>query len=567
MLSYLLPLVVALDLSDEWTPRPLQPGPDGNAPAYRQTYIDLANGRLGEGPEALRPLHDRHLELYGIPPTFSVLLVRLRDEPRHRCHDAVDDDALSRLTEVVKPNQRAAAQKVRIAEAERLALRLDKLKNPAAAQKRIEATRLRTEAIRAVQAHLRCERSLTAEPDGIYAGQSQYALGVYQRLHMLTSKGHLDEETRTALLEDSRELDFRAVLRVLRERVADAAGLIEDGSAAGHEHRVLGRDLDVARLRPPESRPPPPNPAPDLIGEATEAAARALGWTSPEAVIAWFEAHPDLKRVEVPLPEPPPWHRAPVALRVEIDRGDVYTAWPYDERGKRLQFHVPRRPVLTLFARGADGGPEVALVRWPTTIGGWQLERLKSGRLARVYKESPVGKRVWRRLIVAPAWIPPDTTPLKELVRKQPDGWVIDAETMGPGYASAYGMIMLVNETMWAPRGRAPSFGDDGVRTHGSVSYGSIGRGESHGCHRLFNHLALRLGGFLLAHQPHERLGAWETTYAVRFRWAGKRMEHVFPDRGYEFRLTPPIPVEVLPGRVHKTLPVRRSVPVAGRKA
>ena len=51
------------------------------------------------------------------------------------------------------------------------------------------------------------------------------------------------------------------------------------------------------------------------------------------------------------------------------------------------------------------------------------------------------------------------------------------------------------------------------MRAHGSVSYGSILRGTSHGCHRLYNHLAVRLTGFLVRHRAHIRRGSIPARY------------------------------------------------------
>jgi hypothetical protein len=564
--------LTVIDLRDDWAPRPFDAGPDGSGPSYRAVYVDLANGRLGEGPEAVRPLYDRYLELHGIPPTLSLVRQRLEDAERHECHDAVEDGALRTMTGVQRPFEAVGRQRARLAANELLGARLERARAAAGAAS-IEALgadarsakavraylteRTRFDAVRAMQAHLRCERTLSGPADGLYAGVTQYALGLFQRQHMLPSKGLLDEETRAALVEDSRELDYRAVLRVLRERTADAAALIEDGSASGEAgaRPVLGRWLNVSRMRADAGREALPDAAPDLISEATEAAAKALGFTSPEATIRGLGAVASAGLVAVRLPPPPPWHTPPMTLRAEIDRGDVYTAWPYAPDGHRKTWEVERRPVLTLYARGADGGPERALVRWPTTIGGWQRERLKNGTIGRKYKESPVGSRVWRRLVVAPAWLPPESTPPQELVREQPDGWVIDTETMGPGYASAYGLIMLVNEQEVRRRDKPTVYYDQGVRAHGSVSYASIGRGESHGCHRLYNHLALRLGGFLLAHHGHQRTGTIPARYALRFRYRGMKFERVFTERGYEYLLDPPVPIEVLPGRVFRSLP------------
>ena len=71
---------------------------------------------------------------------------------------------------------------------------------------------------------------------------------------MLADNGKIDLETRTALLGDSREQDFRALLRALRERVVDATGLLEDGSALGVQGEVQGRRARQRRV--PAAGPP-----------------------------------------------------------------------------------------------------------------------------------------------------------------------------------------------------------------------------------------------------------------------------------------------------------------------
>jgi hypothetical protein len=95
-----------------------------------------------------------------------------------------------------------------------------------------------------------------------------------------------------------------------------------------------------------------------------------------------------------------------------------------------------------------------------------------------------------------------------------------------------------------------PIFHDEGIRTHGSVSYRSILAGTSHGCHRLYNHLAVRLTGYVLAHRTHVRRGRlpalWERE--VAHEESVGRLE--VTTRGYLFELTPPVPVEVLEGNV-----------------
>jgi len=195
-----------------------------------------------------------------------------------------------------------------------------------------------------------------------------------------------------------------------------------------------------------------------------------------------------------------------------------------------------------------QGGADLALVRWPTTIGGWKPERTRPKEIVLAYKMSPPGKRLWRELLAAPAWIPPESTPKRDLVRSRGDGsWTTKTDLFGPGYASAYGLTALVHHQR--PRIGAAA-GDEGIRTHGSVSYSSILSGTSHGCHRLFNHQALRLSSFLLAHRRHERVGPDVLGYHRRFEWQGKKLDLAFESRGYRFELDPPVEVDVLPGRI-----------------
>src|SRR4029077_11431958 len=65
-----------------------------------------------------------------------------------------------------------------------------------------------------MQAHLRCEDLLPAKAKHARMDPRTVAgLQIYQRLHMIADNGRIDLETRTVLLADSRELDFRALLR------------------------------------------------------------------------------------------------------------------------------------------------------------------------------------------------------------------------------------------------------------------------------------------------------------------------------------------------------------------
>jgi hypothetical protein len=379
------------------------------------------------------------------------------------------------------------------------------------------------------------------------------ALFAFRRRHQIPAIGKLDPATAEALLADSRELDFLALLRALRVRIADATGLIEDGSARGDWEPVLGRWLDPPALRDTAGRPPLAEGAPDLLSQATERAARALGLTDPTAALDALARLSQTPRAALSLPAPPAYHSAHMELRVEIDRGDVWYQYPWTASGVRRSQPVEQRPVLVLWAR--DGEDEVALVRWPTTIGGWQREKLPSGALVMKFKDSTPGTYQWRNLVAAPTWFPPPTTPDRELVRYRGGRWRAREDTIGPSYRSAYGLLMLVHH-----RSRAGALGvewqDVGTRTHGTGSYLSVLGEGSHGCHRLFGIAALRLGGFLLAHRAHVVRGPIAESYRRLVSGGGRRIAIARDGRGYLHELDPPIDVRILEGRILG--PVRR---------
>jgi len=507
-----------VDLSDEWTPATFSETAE-RPQSYRATFLALANERIGEGRAWDTARRDRYFELFGIFPSFSVIRGRLQDDSRHRCHAAVDDAGLRALTRPLAPW------------------------TPASGARLLQ----KSAALAVVQQHLRCEGLLAANAaQGSFDGPTYDSLRAYQRRHMLPSPGVLDAETRETLLTSSRELDFRTLLRALRERVVDATGLIEDGSARNAWEPVLGRFIESSEYRHPMRSEPLENGASDLVDRATEAAAQALGWTSPEAASRLLTP-PIPARVAIRLPAPPPYHARVMSLRAEIDRGDVWRSYPLDSEGRPRPSPVKYRPTFTLFAETPTG--EIALVRWPTTIGGWKQEQ-EDGSESLEYKESPVGRRYWRDLVAAPAWFPPPTTPDRELVRRRPDGRLgADDDAVGPGYRSAYGLVALFHHRAIATSGGGFDYADIEIRTHGSANYRSILRGYSHGCHRLFNHLALRLGSFVLAHAEHERRGLIEERYGRVLHWKGRTLKLRAESRGYRYELTPPIPIDVLPGR------------------
>jgi hypothetical protein len=563
-----------VNLGDDWLPRVLQQPP--RAPAelrqpYRSTYLALSNER----PEELgqRQRFETRLKLFGIMPSFHVVRTRLSDIERHRCDEAIDDTQLRALGRTLSPwqpdlaTQRRRAQRVRqdraLLERTQSRLGLDGLAQlEALPAYQFVVRRYRRDvvvvgAIEAMQAHLVCADLLQRHERGVFDESTAQALRLWQRGQMLVSFGVLDAPTRASFLESSREMVFRTALRALRERVVDALSLIEDGSASGRFGRVLGRELDPPEMLAMTGREALEGATPDLVSPATEAAARQLGWDGPDGLASFFEQHDQANtaglRVALRLPAPPSYHGPHMELAAEVDRGDVYYAYPYSRTGKHRSQPVQRRPTLILYA--TVDGRRTPLMRWNTTIGGFQPEQTPAGALGLRYKPSPVGPRVWRDLLAAPAWLPPPSTPDRELVRRVAGGrYPARQDIVGPGYRSAYGLAMLVHlKPLTASRAGDASgdvrMFDEGVRTHGSVSYGSILRGHSHGCHRLFNHLALRLMGFLLAHRQHVRHANLAVQYSRRVHAHGTH-ELRANTRGYHYELVPPVAVEVLEGNV-----------------
>lgn len=560
--------LTVLDLSDGWAPVIFSEAPElgaaGSQP-YRKAYIALADERFEAINESRST--EQYLELYGIFPTFRVIRERLGQAERHACHDAVDDRPLEALAENLHPSgrqEKAQRDAIRQSQALRQRLEREREREGAASIADLAAIeRLRpvveryqrgatlVESVAAMQAHLRCDGFLgpgRGSRDGAFDGPTLAALRRWQRRHMVISSGVLSAEARRILTLDSREADFHAALRALRERVVDATGLIEDGSARRDWGTVLGRTIDTEAILFESGQPGLTNGAPDAVSVATEAAARALGWTSPQALAASLdglgEGGTRSLRVAVRLPEPPSYHSEHMELRAEIDRGDVY----YDPGNRRRG--IEHRPILTLYAR--DGDREVALVRWGTTIGGWQPENTEDGGIGVRYKNSPPGERIWRDIVASPAWLPPASTPDEELVQKRGTEIRPKLGLFGPGYQSAYGLVMMMHHKVLEgtnARGE-PRFLDEGIRTHGSVTYSSILGGYSHGCHRLYNHLAVRLAGFLLRHRHHVRRGSIPVDYNREVVFEDQTLDIELRTRGYLFELTPPVPVNVLEGNI-----------------
>jgi len=607
--------LTVVDLSDDWLPFVFSETPDKPQP-LRPFLVDLANGRFRGAKSYARPREDRFFEAFGVFPSLNLMRRRLADKKRHACHDRVKDKVLEELSakNVIPPEE---PEKVPNPDPETVK------ETPLVTTGRTISPRPLSEmekrAVIAMQAHLRCEDLLSGKASsGRMDRRTAEGLKTYQRLHMLGDSARIDLETRSVLLADSREHDFRALLRALRERVVDATGLLEDGSALGVQGQVQGRVLDSAEFRPlapPTEKTPTPGAAgqaapvaqaapaapaqpvavaadatakitaaPDLIAAATQAASQALGWTSPEAALASTLVPPTPPATGKParkvkskgpaplppavalkLPPPPAYHGPKMELRAEIDRGDVVLDRPkLDKDGhKKWKPPVADRPTLTLYARSGD--QEIALSRWPTTIGGWKAIEKSDGTMALKYKESVTGDALWPEVLATPSWHPAPGMPIRKLLVKRGDTFEPKTEIIGPGYRAAYGLVAIVHHQIMSRNERGePDLMDLRIRTHGTPAYRSVKRGESNGCHRLHNYLALRLAGFLIKHRENVRDGIVPEDYVRNLEYKGQKVALESESKGYRFKLTPPVPVTVLDGDVKgDAKATKRLVPLA----
>jgi hypothetical protein len=537
-----------VDLSDDWTPYIFAPqtGADGEPllNRYRRIFVGLANDKLDEDGEPLPAGEKNYLELYGIFPSLSVLRERFLADDQHPCHDQESADALDAVETVtyVAPTDIAKdARKLRkireeletaqhkahlpsfeaLAEAQPMYAPKVKLLAKRAAEK---------PAMAAVERRLTCEGLLGAKSHhttGIYDDAMRLAVRRFQQKHMIYEANYLRRKTVDALAQPLLDNDYEGFKRAMRERVVSAASILEDGTTK----------------------------AGDLVDEYNKAALDGLGLTDPAATLAFFKRHPAAEfktlRAAVKLPPRPAYYSDDMDLSIVVDRGDVWYDLPFDEKGN---FHYqPRKkyPQLTVFAK--VNGKLTALARWRTTIGGWRAEQASDGYEYYRYKQSDVGPRVIRNVVSGPVWIAPASTPIRTLVKsKAVNGkWmkVVNYDELGPGFLSAYGLI--AGYFVVPGQNGRPDF-DNGVRAHGSSDYLSIysADGFSHGCHRLPNHLAIRMYSFILQHRHMRVVGDSPMGFQRQFLWQDTVYEMRIPSRGFIYQLDPPLPVTVLEGNI-----------------
>ncbi|HXU82088.1 MAG TPA: L,D-transpeptidase, partial [Polyangia bacterium] len=584
---------------------------------YRPTFIALANNRTTpdelffESPEGQRAVlaaanvpprkkkdpvtpEEKHaldaaqrvlrgergrnfLEVYGIPPTVGVLRARLEADKGRACYGQVDLPALAAFSGTVSYLTRERAKR-EFDQAQADAVWAGKilaspdggilptstvppapgaaapsappspLADPkvAARLERYRQGQARLKAVHAVQARLVCEGLLNQAriTEGMFDLATHEALADWERKNDIFGWGFLGGETLEALQKPPLALHFETWKRLLMERLADAAGILEDGSAGKGKKPLTYKDEAGAE-----------HPIPDLIGEHLNALLKAMHVETPDELAAFLDAlGPEgTKNLHVAIPPPPlpPYYSPDMDLSAEIDRGDVWYDFPWDAKGKPVEQRRAHYPSFTIFVTWQK--QKIPLCRWRTTIGSWRSELHPDGKVYYKYKNSDIGPRIWKNIVAAPVWIPPEITPSKDLLtRKVFDRnvgpvSVVNTDVMGPGFQSAYGLVMAIHLK------EQPGGGlfDNQIRTHGSVDYTSIARRFSHGCHRLVNNRAVRLYDFVLRHRTFTRQGNVPLGHMKKvFTVEDKEYEYELNTRGYYYELTPPVPVNVTEGRV-----------------
>ena len=542
-----------IDLRDDWTPSVFaeEHAADGTPlhNRYRRVFVGLANDQLDGDGQPLPLGEKNYLELYGVFPSLSVTRSRFIQDEAQPCHDQESVATLEAVETVsyvapkdVKKIDRRIAQYKRNLEQERRKARVETLEELVAKKPglkaQLDAVGKRTAeqaALAAVERRLSCEQLLPKEAKhqaGVYDEPMRLAVRSFQQKHMIYEANFLRRRTVDALARPLLDNDYDTLVRVLRERVIDAAGIIEDGSGGTKT-----------------------SPALNLADDYTKVTIQQLGLTDAASALAFFKRHPSEHfqslRAAIKLPPPPAYYGPNMDLSIVVDRGDVWYDLPFGPDGHFRNRPRNRFPSLTLFV--THEGQRIPIARFRTTIGGWRAEQAPDGFEYFRYKGSDVGPRVIRQIISGPVWIAPESTPIRGLVKRKTvnkrEMSIVNYDELGPGYLSAYGVVAGYFVT--PGRDGKPDW-DNGVRAHGSSDYLSIYsvNGYSHGCHRLPNHIAIRLYSFILKHRNRLIAGDQPMSFTRQFLHKDTVYEIKIPSRGFAYMLDPPLPVTVLEGTI-----------------
>jgi hypothetical protein len=575
--------LTVVDLSDGWVPYIFRdaPAPDGAgvfSSRYKSVFLGMADDTGDGDGQPIGADEHNYLELYGVPPTLRVLRKRFLDDAANadRCKD-VNVEVLKAVVYIPfregkladKENAKMAAshRKLEVEWKKRKLQSIDELAGDTklgpelALWKKFEAERA---------AFTEAEKRLACE--GLFDKKAKHATGKFdealrvavvrfQRKHKLYDAAAFKKETMTTLGRSPLENDHAALVRVLTERVVSAADVLEDGSVDRKDGPPSYKN-DKGEVVPVRN----------MVDEDLKVLIAALDVDTPDKALEWMKKHESFKdlSVAVRLPARPDYYAPHMDLSVEVDRGDVFYDPPFDvTTGKPTNQTRHHFPMLTMRVR--YNGQLIPLVRWRTTIGGWRSDLASNGYEYYRYKGSDVGPRVWRNIVAGPVWIAPNSTPLRTLVKyknvNSTNQLVVNYDEVGPGYLSAYGLVAAYNVV---PGKDGKPDWDNGVRVHGSSEILSIRNPDaySHGCHRLMNHLAVRLFSYVLHHRTMVVEGEKPLNFARQFLWKEDLFELRLPSRGFYYRLEPPLPVSVSEGNIigSRKRPITTYMPKPGVK-
>ncbi|MEE2788656.1 MAG: hypothetical protein VX589_15035 [Myxococcota bacterium] len=556
---------IEIDLSDDWTPYIFKPFTDEAGAVrlnrYRSVFIGLANDKTDGDGRALPKNEKNFLEVFGVPPSIGVIRDRTIGDADSECHQSIDYDLISSVDQIVyrtgkkrrNHNYRIRVLRKKFKKAMKKA-NVESIDDLLATkpkwQKDIDYLKDHERQIAVlaeVEKRLDCDNhnhKRYRHKKGRLDQGLDLAVRRFQRKHMIYEWHRLRRKTMALMGVHHDETNFQAFKRALTERIFAATGILEDGTAdkvTGKPPTYTGKDGQTHPVR-------------NLKEEFLAAALKGLDVETPDKLKTFFRRHPrsDFKQFKIGIKFPPyPEYYGPhMELDYTIDRGWVWYDFPYTDSGKKKRQRRKRMPKASLWV--TYQGERFPLVHWPTTIGGWRTDLAANGYTYLKYKGSDVGKRIIRKVIAGPTWIAPPSTPLKSLVKRK---WIngkaqnmINYDEMGPGYLSAYGLVA----GYFVMPGRNGNDVDRGIRAHGSSDYMSLLSSSrfSHGCHRLMNHHAVRLFGFILNHRHHTIAGDQVMDYHRQFLYRDQVYEMRVPSRGFQYTLDPPLPVDVLEGTI-----------------
>ena len=380
-----------VDLSNGWTPyifTEKTPGTeDTTKNKYRQKYIGLANDQIDSDGDALPSHGHNYLELYGIPPSLSVIKAEWdgHDDDVEPCLEEAgfDPEVFTSFEGKIvykrsgqnKRNRTARMRRARLAKAMRKAkLKIDVPEDLEAAATN-PATKSAYESWRAVQAEVdvidhaqrrfRCEQLFTNGKDGrgkfdkaVYDSATTHALANFERKHDLMGWGHFKRDNLDTLALTPDQASHERLLRVLTERVVTSAGIIEDGSAGQWKRgkfRYKDTDGNEHALR-------------DVVTEFSGAAVEALGLQTPDSAEAALARLSDLGEgnfenllVAIKMPEKPAYYSDNVPEDLEAAATNpatksAYESWRAVQAEVDVIDHAQRRfRCEQLFTNGKDG--------------------------------------------------------------------------------------------------------------------------------------------------------------------------------------------------------------------